>query len=137
MAGSGASPRSRSRHRIALVVGSVVLAAMLWWSAPWHGANPVTLAGVADPNGDATAIGFVADSRFEARRWGLSPEGEGFVVAGVMWTDHDGTLHSGGGSPGCLTAGETTRVELSFARIRYLGDGGGPTRVVTSLDCRG
>ena len=118
---------------IGLGVAALVL---LWWIAPWHTANPITMTGTAHPNADATAIGFEADPRFEARRWGLSAPGEGFVVAGVSWTDLDGRTPDGS-SPTCLLPGEATPIELSFVRIRYWGEGGGPARAVTHLRCLG
>jgi hypothetical protein len=132
------SPTTGPRiRRLPFVIGLGVAAfVLLWWIAPWHTANPITMTGTAYSNSDATAIFFEADSRFEARRWGLSVPGEGFVVAGALWTDLDGTTHDGS-SPACLKPGETTPVELSFVRIRYWGDGGGPTRAVTHLRCLG
>jgi hypothetical protein len=132
------SPKAGSRIRKFLFpIGLGVAAfALLWWIAPWHTASPITMTGTAYANADATAIGFEADSRFEARRWGVSLPGEGFVVAGITWTDLENTMHDGS-SPACLTPGDYTPVELSFVRVRYWGHGGGPTRVVTHLRCLG
>lgn len=136
--GTSKAPTKHRRTGLLLVAIGLGVAAivLLWWVAPWHTAIPITMTGTAYANSDATAIGFEADSRFEARRWGLSPRGEGFVVAGVTWTDPEGTMHDGS-SPACLTPGEYTPVEVSFVRINYWGGGGGPTRAVTHLRCLG
>jgi hypothetical protein len=142
MAATGPTPPvpAATRRRVGLVVALAVglgLATLLVvWLAPWHTARPVTLSGAAYADADATAIGFAADSRLAAWRWGLSPEGEGFVVAGVPWTDVDGTTYEGT-PPACLEAGATAPVELSFVRIAYGRGEGGPTRVVTGLRCLG
>lgn len=113
----------------------VLVIVLVWWLAPWHGANPIVLQGFAWANGDVTGIGFDADSTWQARRWGLSPDGAGFVIAGVYWTDEAGTSHLDDSRPNCLSPGQRARVELSFVRIRHWGDSGGPTNVVTGLRC--
>jgi hypothetical protein len=132
---AGAASRSGSRlrdRRLVLLLAVAVLAVgLLWWVAPWHGASPVIMTGTAHPNGEATAIGFTPDSRVQAWRWGVSQDGEGFVIAGVEWTDAAGTWRQGP-PPSCLSDGMAAPVELRFVRVN---DDEGPTRVVTMLRC--
>jgi hypothetical protein len=122
---------------VLLAIVGVLVLGLVWWLAPWHSATPVTITGMASPNADATAIGFTPDSRLEAWRWGLSPDGEGFVIAGVPWTDATDTWQQGP-PPSCLAGlaeiedPPATPVELRFLRVR--GEDG--PWVVTSLHCR-
>jgi hypothetical protein len=123
---------------VLLIVAGVLVLGLVWWLAPWHGATPVMITGLASPNATRPPSGSppTRDSR-PPGAGDLSPDGEGVVIAGVPWTDATDTWQQGP-PPSCLAGlaeiedPPATPVELRFVRVR--GEDG--PWVVTSLHCR-
>lgn len=130
-----ARPQRFDRRVIAGVVAAAAVLA-LWWIAPWHNARPIVIQGTADANGPGTGIWFTPDSGWEALRYGLSRDGEGFALEGAWWAGPDNVWNDT--VPVECLGRERSRVELGFVRMRYGPDSpGGPTRRVTSIRCLG
>lgn len=129
------APR-RDRRAVAAILVAAGVAALVWWIAPWHNARPIVVHGTAEANGPATSIWFTPDSDWEALRYGLSRDGEGFALEGAVWSGPDNVWHDT--VPVECLEPDRHRVELGFIRMRYGADNpGGPTRRVTSIRCLG
>lgn len=131
--GTGTAERL-DRRAIGVILVAAALAVVVWWLAPWHNARPVVVHGVAEANGPATSIWFTPDSTWEALRYGLSRDGEGFALEGAWWAGPENVWHDT--TPVECLGPDRNRVELGFVRMRYGPDSpGGPMRRVTSIRC--
>jgi hypothetical protein len=115
--------RFRSKW-ILLLVGIATGALATWglislWSTIPHSVTPYIVEGYSHgTNSDGTAIGVSKE---------LGGPGEGYVIAGAMWREFDGSWHQGGTPPSLAQPNTGQKVRLGVVYVKPTQDKpGGP-----------
>jgi hypothetical protein len=86
---------------------AVVVALGIWWATTRHTATPRITEGWAMPNGNGTAI-WLYDT--------ADGPGEGYVIAGVLWSGPDNAWHHGD-TPTCVGTDTTSKTHVQLGVI--------------------
>ena len=115
--------RFRSKG-ILLLVGIATGALATWglislWNTIPHSVTPYIVEGYSHgTNSDGTAIGVSKE---------LGGPGEGYVIAGAMWREFDGSWHQGGTPPSLAQPNTGQKVRLGVVYVKPTQDKpGGP-----------
>lgn len=115
-----------SRSKLVMLLVGIAIGALavvgfssLWGAPPLFGVRPCIVEGYSHgPNYDGSAIGVSEEP---------GGPGEGYVIAGAMWSEFGGSWHQGGTPPSLLQPNTGQKVRLGVVYVKPIQDKpGGP-----------